>query len=118
MYGIPSDIDWSFFVDTRVEQICIGKGNVQVHLFKDVSVSMCGDFDHLIGGKPLSDSPDVSVKATTLISLLEAKVEKVKAAPKELSLLFSNGEELIVYDSSEQYESFTVTYPGGATIVV
>jgi hypothetical protein len=119
MYGIPDDIDWSFLTGKPLEQVAIGIADVQLHFFKDVTVSIQSDFDHFSKGKRLSAAPELSKKATTLVSLLGSSINAVTTeARKTLILVFSNGDMLRVYDSSDHYESFNITYPGGDMIIV
>ena len=119
MYGIPDDIDWSFLVGAKVEQVAIGEYDLQIRFFKNICISTQSRFDHLVDGKCLSTSSNFPKRATTLVSLLGKVVEKVSVEEdkKALILSLSNQEVIKVYDDNQHYESFTVTYPGNTIVV-
>ena len=61
---------------------------------------------------------DVPAHESNLMELLGSVVSEVQGdANGTLSLLFSNGDTLRVYDTSKQYESYTISY-GGKVIIV
>lgn len=118
MYGIPADIDWSFMIGAEAIQICIGKYDVIINYFKDISISMGDCFEYISDGVELASDPELSRRATSLVGLLGAVVGRVDVEDgKVLILTFTNGDVLKVVDVEERYESFTVCGPGMNLVV-
>ena len=65
------------------------------------------------------DAQEIPIRATSLQSLLGAKIVScVAEAPDTLVLTFSNSEILRLIDDSPRYESFTISGAPGGTIIV
>lgn len=118
MYRILQSTDWSFLIGTVVEQICIGSYQVQVHLSKDVHISIEYDFVHARNGGVLNETPGLSCKAASLVSLLGKNVERVNPEDEEaLSIEFSEGETLRLLVNTDPYESFHITIVNDTIVV-
>ena len=116
MYGIPRDIDWGFILGKELEQIIIGKYDVQLCFFGNVVISFYGKFLHSKPNNTIitnTDENDLAYHSISLISLLGSSVIEAKSdCSTELYIKYSNSEFIIIYDDSEYYESISVTYPG------
>jgi hypothetical protein len=109
MYGIPEDVDLGFLIGTEVLQICIGKWDVQIHLFDGVGITIESAFQHLPEGNTIRVEPSTARQATTLVSLLGASISQVsRESDKVLAMHFSNGDTLRIIDDSPQYEAFHI----------
>lgn len=118
MYKVLQSVDWSFLVGCEVEQVAIGLYQVQVHLSKDVSISINSDFAHERNGPPASDATALHLKAASLVNLLGRQVQRVEPHGEEsLSLYFDDRQKLAVLVDDEPYESFTVSAPGDTIVV-
>ncbi len=119
MYGIPNNTDWSFLIEKELEQVRIGNYHVSLCFRGDTSIDIGGDsFDHLSTSKDTKTLTELPWKATTLVSLLGAKITRAESEDhKTLVIVFSNEEILKIYDDSDCYESFNVQAPGIDIIV-
>jgi hypothetical protein len=124
MYKLPINQDWSFLLETILDQVCIGQYNTRLH-FNGGAVSISINYDDVndfmhhktksLTSTSVEGMPKTSV---TLISLLGASVDKVIAENiTTLALFFNNNEELRIFDCSDAYESFTITSSKGIIIV-
>jgi hypothetical protein len=120
MYGLNKDIDLKFLNGRESIQIAIGVYQIQFAFDEDVRVSVEGEFRYFDGGtevvwKPEPDFPQIAART---VALLGATIESFEGRENgTLTLIFSNGHRLIIPDSSQEYESYTITCPG-RTIVV
>lgn len=120
MYGVPADLDLSFLHRTELIQVRIGVYDVQFHFEPDAAIC-AGDswelFDEtgacVDSGLPFPRPP------FQLHRLLGQRVTRIEVvAPTHLELTFERGERLRFADSSERYESFTITAGEGARTVI
>src|SRR5260370_14400518 len=95
MYKILQSTDWSFLIGGEVQQVAIGLHDVQVHLFKDMSIGMSCDFERKRPWRPPSFDTEMHVKAATLVSLLGKKVESVTANGEESLIVHFTGKEAL-----------------------
>ncbi len=120
MYGLNKDIDLSFLDGRQVEQVAIGIYQIIFGFDEDVRISAYSEFNYFDGREEWVWKPEpgaVQIAARTL-SLLGATIENFEGRENgTLLLVFSNGQRLILLDSSKEYESYDITRPG-ETIVV
>lgn len=120
MYGLRKDIDLNFLSGRECGQIAIGVYQVQFGFDEDVRISVEGEFSYFDGGpdvvwRPEPGSPQIAART---VALLGATIESFEGRENgTLTLIFSNGHRVIIRDSSQEYESYTITCPG-RTIVV
>ena len=123
LYRVLQSTDWSFLVGGEVIQVAIGFHDVQIHLFRDKTVtgptiSIGCDFEHRRAGVLLSGTEESRFRATTLVSLLGKAVKQVAAdGEKSLTLVFDGGEAVTIITNDEPYECFTVTGRDGLIVV-
>ena len=123
MYRIRADEDLSFLLHKELEQLCIGKYDVQLHFHDNVGISIGGEepsksFQHKTSFSPSLHVPGFPGAAISLVSLLGEEVKRVVVEdPTTLALHFSNQEELRIYDNSDFYESFTISGPNRLIVV-
>lgn len=120
MFGLPRDIDLTFLKDKEVQQICIGLYQVIFYLHLETSISVESKFSY----QPRdSESPEVWVEGCPVIAwhlprLLGSSIIDVQVLAKgTLRLKFSNGDELLIYDENDKYESYQITC-GQRTIII
>ncbi len=119
MYGVPRDLDLSRFVGATLIQVCLGEFQVQFHFQAAGSVSSHGML-HLgverhwelrdESGRIVDRAePTSDREAYRLHRLLGRAVTGTTVdAPRSFALHFVTGEELRVFDDSDQYESFSI----------
>jgi hypothetical protein len=113
MYGLPKDFDGSFLVGRILEMVCFSQNQVYLHLEGKVAITIesaisCGD-DQIVY---------VPVKRSNLMEFLGASVSAVRGDDRgTLSLFFDNGQTLKIFDTTKQYESYTITH-GDKNIII
>lgn len=119
MYGLPENIDLSFFHGKVLQQVCIGYNEAILRFGDDVSITIETDIGHKSSaGEITALYKTIIPSAPMLASFMHSSIVKASAIlPGTLALEFSNGEVLEVYDTSSQYESYIIKY-GDKTIVV
>ncbi len=112
MYGLPKDIDLSFFLGKELEQIAFSPGQIQWFFSDGIHIGFSGEFSHSTQGKITVWDEDMPlVNAASVLSLVGAKVVDVEALTDgTLTLRFSNSETIALYDNSEHYESYTIRH--------
>ena len=112
MYGLPRDVDLTFFAGKYIMQVCIGANDLILH-FDDSALSV------LIMSKIACKGPGAVLReyetyrdaAKVVVSFLEEIVELARGDEKgTLVLEFKNGGRIEVYDDSKEYESYVITY--------
>jgi hypothetical protein len=113
MYGLPKDFDGSMLVGRVLEMVCFNKNQVYLHFDGKTSIMIESAFSY--------DSDQIlelPIKESSIMVLLEASVLEAKGDNNgTLSLVFSNGQTVKVYDTSKKYESYSINY-GGKVIIV
>lgn len=113
MYGLPKDFDGSFLVGRTLGLLCFSQNQMSLHFDDDVTIAIESAFAY-----KTAQVIDVPVHESDLMELLGTAVASVQGdANGTLSLLFNNGQTLKLYDTTKQYESYTITY-GGKVIIV
>ena len=118
MYGVPKDLPLQRFLGDSICQIALGLHDIHFHFDKAGSI-------HVDGGKwqikdALGTIVDESIEGLPSTRqqyrvqvILGSEVKKfVIDAPRSISLTFSSGYSLTIYDDSEQYESFSIQPDG------
>jgi hypothetical protein len=121
MYGLNSkDTDLSFLLYKEVQQVCIGLYQVILNFDSDVSISVECRVAHHLGedGKVEEWSPSGSASRSSLPLLLGSRISDVTVVGRgTLRIVFSNRNTLLLYDESDEHESYQISY-GGRLIVV
>ena len=118
MYGLPPEIDVSFLVHREVEQVCIGLHQVQIHFDDNVSISIEGRFKYTDRTGRVFEWQDRPSQAAGVVDSLGLVVSAVTPEPDgTLTLAFSAGANLTIFDDDKQYEAYQISKPG-TTIVV
>jgi hypothetical protein len=111
MHGVPTNLDLSFLHGAEVEQVCLGLYQVQIHFHPVGSISDEGDWA-LIGSDGIQvdrNDPARQNKSSQLSRFLGCRVVGTDiASPEWFALRFDDGLVLRVFDSSSQYESFSI----------
>lgn len=119
MYGLPRDIDLSFFCEKELIQVSVGLYDVQLHFHDSVSLSVQSRIEHTSKGIltfwEQEETPPIS--ASSLLTLLSSHVVSAHGIPDgTLILQFSNGDIVKVFDS-EGYEAYQINNKGQHIIV-
>jgi hypothetical protein len=113
MHGLPKDFDGSFFLGRILEMVCFNQNQIYLHFDDKITVAIESAFSY----KDVQVM-SVPVQKSNLMELLGASVSRVQTGRDgTLELLFDNGSELKIYDTTPQYESYSITYEGHVIIV-
>ena len=108
MYGIPKDLNLDFLLGATLTQIAIGEYQIQFNFSPEGSFGVEGNWELKDKKGNVLDS-SASPPFGQVQSLLGQNVKaSMVAPPKSLTITFESGQALTIYDSSEQFESFTI----------
>ena len=119
MYGLKKEIDLSFLVGRELEQVAVGLYQVQFHFDKSVSIGVSSRFTVWDSADRVTEwSPQNPRLAAPTFDCLHHSINSVITEENgTLTLGFSNGAHIVIFDNDPAYESYTITAPG-LTIVV
>lgn len=118
MYGLPQDINLTFFNGKTLLQACFGAHDLILNFEGDVSVTVTSSLGCMDSGDNIQKYDDFRQAAPAVMVLLNQTI--LSAAGDEagtLTLKFDGGGVLAIYDDSKEYESYTIKN-AGQTIVV
>ena len=122
MYGRSGEldtgtIDLSFFKGTTLVQICLGANDLGLNFdLPPVQIMMQSDFGTKVVGQErmLHDL----INGHLLRSFLGREVSDASWGEKgTIVLTFVGGDQILIFDDNDQYESYTISH-SGPTIVV
>ena len=119
MYGIGDKNSCNLLIDKELIQICIGLYHLILKFADNLAISaeceLCLKYPDGSEIKILDHEP---VNFACLTCLLGRVVENVKVEDdEELSLFFSGGFQLSIFDSNKSEESFTISMNGYEMVV-
>lgn len=121
MYGLKPDVDLSFFLGKELIQVAVGPYDVQFHFHESVSLSVQNRIEHISEGVETEWDGDENkpLAAASLLGLIGSSVTSVQGdSDGTLTLRFSNGDLLRVFDDNEHYESYQINPSDGRNIIV
>ena len=112
MYGLPKNIDLSFFKGMELELISFGPAQIQFYFSGGIHIGLGGKLSHSSRGKDsVWEEGVLLVVAGSLLSLIGSSITSVAGLPDgTLTLCFANQEVLVLYDDSSHYESYTIRH--------
>jgi len=111
VYGVPADLDLRRFIGSRLIQISLGEFQIQFQFDPAAQIAVEGRWELRDQAGHLVDraEPAADRNAYRVHRLLGAKVTGSSvAAPEPITLRFDNGHQLQIFDSSREYESFSI----------
>ncbi len=118
MYGVPADLNLERFVGAMLIQICLGESQIQFHFHPEGEIAVEGQWGVRDQAGRLVDQSQTPADrdAYRIHQLLGRKVISARVdAPRSIALQFYSGHRLEVFDSSTEYESFTIQ-PGDVIV--
>jgi hypothetical protein len=120
MNGGPANLDLRFLLDATLVQVCIGPWDVQFHFHPAGSIFVQGGWelrDHRGVIVDRSSEVQAAEREPFLVHrLLGLRVASTEvSAPPWLALRFDGGQELRIFDDSDQFESFQIQ-PGSIIV--
>jgi hypothetical protein len=113
MHGLPKDFDGTFFIGRTLEMVCFNENQVYLHFDAKLTITIESAFaykDELLVKVPVHDSNLMELLGSSVLTWQGDK-------DGTLSLTFERGRTLKVYDTTKQYESYTISYEGKVIIV-
>jgi Family of unknown function (DUF6188) len=118
LYGLRKNIDLTFLIGREVSQVAIGVYQVQFHFDQDVCISVESSFTYSDSQQEWTWRQGLVLIAAHTTALLSAEIKSFDAQEDgTISIVFFNGHRLTIFDSSENYESYTITRPGVYIVV-
>lgn len=110
MYRFATDLDLSKLIGRDLNQICVGRHDVQFQFSPDVSISLQSRATVLHDGKAVATwDEDDGWSSTDYQKLLNQTVNSaVVASESMLEIVLSDHWRLQLFDESDQYESMTL----------
>jgi len=121
MYGVPTDLPVERFVGHELNQVCLGRFQVQFHCSGTGSIFVEGRWELRDKTGALLDSVrEHSERLSYQIHrILDVPIERAAVdPPRSFALFFKGGLALTVFDESEEYESFSIHLDGEPSIYV
>jgi hypothetical protein len=117
MNGIPRDLNLSDIVGSEIQQIRVGRYDVQFYFGSGRGINVQGDVDVLNGGRVIAEWREESGWSTVAFHKLLNTPVVGYSIPHErlLEIQFEGELSMRLHDSSEQYESMQI-YPEGIIV--
>ncbi|MCL2329727.1 MAG: DUF6188 family protein [Phycisphaerae bacterium] len=118
MYGLPQGINLEFFHGKTLIQVCFGACDLILHFDDSVSITVTSSLGCVDSSGNTQQYTDFQQSAPAVLSLLNQSVSSAQGDDTgTLTLTFSNGEKLAIYDDSKIYESYIINNQGKIIIV-
>jgi hypothetical protein len=117
MYRIRADEDFSYLINSEIIQVCLGQ-NEAILNFDDggLRITILARFEVTVDGTEYVFEESL-LGAGILVALTHDPIAQVEVVnDTTLCILLASGNQLRLFDDSEQYESFTIEHD--ATIYV
>jgi len=109
MYGLPRDVSLDFFPGKTLIQVCFGPHDLIFNFDGDVSVSVMSSVGYEGADGQRYHHDDYRQIAPIVLGLLNQSVTSATGDEAgTLTLKYSGGGTLHVYDDSSEYESYTI----------
>lgn len=120
MHGVSSNLDLSFCLGTPIEQIAIGKFDVQFRFGSGARICVQGKIEIHRGGTLIA-SWDEKVGWTSIgfQDILNVAADSISIpTDRRIDFMLGNGMMLSLFDSSEQFESMQIYSPAAIAPIV
>lgn len=109
MYRLKSTTDISFLLGVCFEQLCVSSGALTINGDNRISIKIFGSFAVSTSGKAYIRYNGAIDDAVALLPLIGSSVVAAEATIEGgLQIKFSSGAILVIFDDSDQFESFTI----------
>jgi hypothetical protein len=109
MNGLPADLDLTFLVGRKLEQVCFSLHQVRLMFDRGVWIDIEGDW--ALNGTRTAANPGV------LGALLEQSIADAKREGEGDLVLMIGSHRLEIFDSHGNYESYTIGSEGSQIVV-
>ena len=115
MHGVPADLPLEPFVGREINQVCLGRFQIQLHCAGTGSLRVEGRWElRDRDGELVDDAREHEQRTCYKVHrLIDVAIERFSIdPPRSFTLYFENGLELTVFDDSDRYESFSIHLDG------
>lgn len=117
MYGIGDEVDLSFLVGARLQQVTVGEFQAQLRFDQDVTISIETAFGITLDGSVFTVEPLLDADQSTL-QLIGKAIQSERHTPDgSLTIEFEDGTLIELRDTSTEYESYQITHGASALVV-
>jgi Family of unknown function (DUF6188) len=119
MYGLDKSEDLSFMIGKDLEQVAVGSYQVILNFRQDLSISIESSCQLIDKSETTTHmSSEDPEKTKNLVCLLGKQIIKANNLGKgSLELSFSGDYKLLLFDDSDNYESYNICSPENRIIV-
>lgn len=109
MYKLPKNINLEFFLKKTLLQICIGAHDLIFNFDGDVRITITSSVGFSDSNTNVQKEDNFCKIASTVATLVNQTIVSVEGDESgTLKLNFDNGGRIIIYDDSEQFESYII----------
>ena len=113
MHGLPDNVDLDFLLARQLTQVAVGQFEVQLNFDEGVSIAVFGELER--AGHRYAPG---AATGQMLLDLLGRSVRAARGvAARHVQLDFDDGTTLLVRESDEPFESYTITGPDASIVV-
>jgi hypothetical protein len=121
MYGVPADLPLGKFIGQEINQIAIGRYQIQFNVSGSGSICVEGPVKGARSWE-LRDRSDILIDSARvheerdfyrIHQIIDIKIANFLIdPPRSFTLVFESGHKLEIFDESDQYESFSIWFDG------
>lgn len=109
MNGLPKTTDLTALAGGLLTQLCISEHQIILKVDNEIQISVEGEIDLYLGSQPPISLTDYRFYANVLCEFIGIAICVASVSPDGgLKLKFSEDREIVIRNSSNEYESFQV----------
>jgi hypothetical protein len=118
MYGLPSDTNLDFLVTKILIQVCFGANDLILNFTDDISIAIFSSIGIGPNVDTITRHSNFTEISNEILKLLNQQISKIRWTTEGTLSLTINGTVLLIFDDSEQFESYTIKPSHGQQIIV
>ncbi len=117
MYGLDPNTSFDLLIGATLQQVCFGRHQVILNFDRNISISIESAVAIAVGASA-TRFDDLFASSSHLLGLIDGSIRDVSGTREgTLTLGFSDGAELSIFDTSDRFESYQIRL-GDELIVV
>ena len=119
MYGLPKNVDLTFFKGQEITDVLVNKHSLVVSFTDAIVLTLSSKFASSLNGFAPSQSEELHLSACHLLPLIGIPVLEAEGKTDgTLTLKFVGGDSLVFFDDAKNYESYTISHKSTLVIIV
>jgi len=111
MFGVQKDVNLDFLVEKKLLSVSFLKHSFSLFFEDEIKIQVEAAVSFKPANVKLSQHHRIETIANRLVELIDKNITSYSVLDdKRILLNFSNADELVLIDDSEEYESFTITH--------